>query len=108
MIGQAGTANEAAAAAGVPVVAFERERDRKTAWYRMRQHGLLGRCARGLPGDVASAAAGLGALLDDAPRRATMGAHGRERMGAPGGARAIARAVVEAIDDGDGRVAGGV
>ncbi len=97
VIGQAGTANEAAAAAGLPVVAFERERDRKTAWYRMRQHGLLGGALEVLPGDVASASAGLGALLDDAPRRVAMGAHGRERMGAPGGARAIARALIEAL-----------
>ena len=52
-MGQAGTANEAAAAAGVPVVAFERDRDRKTAWYRMRQHGLLGEALAVLPGDLA-------------------------------------------------------
>jgi uncharacterized protein (TIGR03492 family) len=91
--GQAGTANEAAAAA----VAFERERDRKTAWYRMRQHGLLGEALEVLPGDLQSAASGLRALLDDAPRRARMGEHGRERMGGPGGARAIAQAMVESL-----------
>jgi len=90
VMGQAGTANEAAAAAGVPVVAFERNRDRKTTWYRMRQHGLLGDALAVLPGDPAQAAAGLNELLDDAPRRAMMGALGRERMGAPGGAHAIA------------------
>lgn len=95
VMGQAGTANEAAAAAGVPVVAFERDRDRKTAWYRMRQHGLLGEALVVLPGDPARAAAGVSALLEDAPRRARMGALGRERMGGPGGARAIARDIVE-------------
>ncbi len=95
VMGQAGTANEAAAAAGVPVIAFERDRDRKTAWYRMRQHGLLGEALEVLPGDLAQAAAGVSALLDDAPRRARMGAQGRERMGGPGGAHAIARDVVE-------------
>jgi uncharacterized protein (TIGR03492 family) len=95
VMGQAGTANEAAAAAGVPVVAFERDRDRKTAWYRMRQHGLLGEALAVLPGDPPRAAAGVAALLEDAPRRARMGALGRERMGGPGGARAIARDVVE-------------
>lgn len=94
VIGQAGTANEAAAAAGVPVVAFERERDRKGAWYRMRQHGLLGEALAVLPGDLPSAAQGLAALLDDPQRRTAMGAHGRERMGAPGGARAIAQTLV--------------
>ena len=42
VLGQAGTANEAAAAAGVPVVAFERDGGRKMRWYRRRQRGLLG------------------------------------------------------------------
>ena len=97
VMGQAGTANEAAAAAAVPVVAFERDRDRKTAWYRMRQHGLLGEALAVLPGDLTQAAAGVSALLDDAPRRARMGAHGRERMGGPGGARAIAYDLVERL-----------
>ena len=97
VIGQAGTANEAAAAAGVPIVAFERDRDRKTAWYRMRQHGLLGEALLVLPGDPAQAAAGVGELLDDPARRTSMGALGRERMGAPGGAHAIARSIVEAV-----------
>ena len=94
VMGQAGTANEAAAAAGVPVIAFERDSDRKTAWYRMRQHGLLGEALLVLPGDIAQASAGVDALLDDTPRRARMGAQGRERMGGPGGARAIARDLV--------------
>ena len=97
VVGQAGTANEAAAAAGVPVVAFELERDRKTTWYRMRQHGLLGDALAVLPGEPAQAAAELRALLDNASRRAAMGAQGRERMGGPGGALAIARAIDERL-----------
>jgi len=32
VLGQAGTANEAAAAGGVPVIAFERDRDRRARW----------------------------------------------------------------------------
>jgi uncharacterized protein (TIGR03492 family) len=96
VIGQAGTANEAAAAAGVPVVAFERSRDRKSAWYRMRQHGLLGEALAIFSGDADVASAQLAGLLDDVPRRARMGATGRERMGGPGGARAIARAIAGA------------
>jgi hypothetical protein len=81
----------------VPVVAFERDRARKSAWYRMRQHGLLGDALVVLPGDLTHAADGVRALLDDAPRRARMGALGRERMGGPGGARAIARDLVERL-----------
>ncbi len=95
VIGQAGTANEAAAAAGIPVVAFELAADRKTAWYRMRQHGLLGEALTVLPADVDVAANGVLDLLENESRRARMGAAGRARMGAPGGAAAIARAIVE-------------
>lgn len=87
-IGQAGTANEAAAAAGVPVVAFERGRDRKNAWYRKRQSGLLGDALAVFDGD--GAVAGVRDLLRDPARRARMGAIGRERMGPPGGARRVA------------------
>lgn len=97
VIGQAGTANEAAAAAGVPVVAFELGNDRKTAWYRMRQHGLLGDALAVFSGDRTQAAQQVGALLDDQARRTAMGAIGRERMGSSGGARAIAHALVESL-----------
>jgi uncharacterized protein (TIGR03492 family) len=94
VIGQAGTANEAAAAAGVPVVAFELGKDRKTAWYRMRQHGLLGDALAVLPGSLPEAVRGVNDLLADTARRVRMAQVGRERMGSPGGARAIARAIV--------------
>lgn len=94
VIGQAGTANEAAAAAGIPVVALELGHDRKTAWYRMRQHGLLGEALRVVPGQPQQAAREIGALLDDAALRNRMGMTGRERMGPRGGAAAIAQAIV--------------
>lgn len=97
VIGQAGTANEAAAAAGVPVVAFELGKDRKTAWYRMRQHGLLGEALEVIPGEDDTAVRGVNALLDDAPRRVRMAHVGRERMGAPGGSKAIAAAILERL-----------
>lgn len=96
VIGQAGTANEAAAAAGIPVVAFERGADRKTAWYRMRQRRLLGDALAVVSGEPKRAAAELSALLDDSQRRVRMSSAGRASMGAPGGALAIARAVVQA------------
>jgi uncharacterized protein (TIGR03492 family) len=95
VLGQAGTANEAAAAAGVPVAAIERKHDRKSAWYRMRQRGLLGDALALLPGDSAIAAAGVATLLDDGALRDRMSRAGRERMGAAGGSRAIAAAVLE-------------
>lgn len=89
VLGQAGTANEAAAAAGVPVVAFER-RAGKVEWYRRRQQGLLGGALVVLPAETRAAAAAVAALLDDPARRARIAAEGRARMGAAGGARRIA------------------
>lgn len=93
VLGQAGTANEAAAAAGVPVVAFERDADRKGRWYRRRQRGLLTGALAVFPGRLREAVAGVSALLDDPARRRSMGEIGRARMGAPGGARRIAERI---------------
>ena len=93
-LGQAGTANEAAAAGGVPVVALELDDDRRSGWYRMRQEKLLGGGMLVVPGETGAAADVIGALLRDSARRAQMGAIGRERMGAAGGAAAIAEAIV--------------
>jgi hypothetical protein len=94
-IGQAGTANEAAAASGVPVVALELAGDRRTGWYRMRQERLLGPAMLVVPGETSAAADAIVALLGDPARLARMGAAGVERMGGAGGAAAIARAVVD-------------
>lgn len=94
-VGQSGTANEAAAAQGIPVVALELDDAARDAWYRKRQVGLLGDALAIAPGEPERAADVLAALLADDARRARMGAVGRARMGGPGGARAIAQAVVE-------------
>jgi uncharacterized protein (TIGR03492 family) len=93
LLGQAGTANEAAAAAGVPVIAFEQDRDRKARWYRQRQRGLLGGAMAVLPGDVVQAAGGVREILADETRRQAMSEAGRARMGAPGGAGRIAECI---------------
>jgi len=93
VLGQAGTANEASAAVGVPIVAFERERDRQTQWYRRRQRGLLRDALAVVPGRLPEAVSALRALLDDEPRRRHMSEVGRARMGEPGGARRIAQCV---------------
>ncbi len=97
VLGQAGTANEIAAAAGVPVVAFERRKDRKRLWYRRRQSALLGDALIVLPNELSAAIAETRDLLADPPRLARMAAIGRERMGPSGGARRIAERIV-AID----------
>jgi hypothetical protein len=94
-IGQSGTANEAAAAQGVPVVALELDDAPRDAWYRKRQMGLLGDALLIVPGEPARAGDAVAGLLADEGRRARMAAVGQERMGGPGGARAIAQAVAE-------------
>lgn len=95
VLGQAGTANEAAAAAALPVVAFEREADRRSSWYRRRQRGLLGEALAVLPARLNDAARGVGEILDDPARRDRMGATGRSRMGTPGASRRIAERIAE-------------
>jgi tetraacyldisaccharide 4'-kinase len=94
VLGQAGTANEAAAACGLPVVALELGDDRASTWYRMRQSRLLGDALLVVPGDAAHAAEAVAALLHDEGRLAHMSRVGRERMGGTGGAAAIASAIV--------------
>ncbi|MGH7714419.1 MAG: hypothetical protein ACREML_00335 [Vulcanimicrobiaceae bacterium] len=94
-LGQAGTANEAAAAAGVPVVALA-DGARKEDWYRMRQRKLLDGALAIVPSDAQLAAHEILALIDDPARRGEMAACGHERMGDPGGAVAIARAILAA------------
>jgi len=89
VLGQAGTANEAAASAGVPVIAFE-----GGGWYRSRQAALLGGALRILPRDAESGARRIVHLLEDPAERAAMARTGRERLGAPGAAARIAETIV--------------
>lgn len=93
VLGQAGTANEAAAAGGVPVVAFEPASEKKQNWYRKRQAGLLGEALLIAQRDVEPAARSVRDILADGERRAKMAAAGKARMGGPGGARAIAERI---------------
>jgi uncharacterized protein (TIGR03492 family) len=93
VLGQAGTANEAAAAGAVPVIAFDRGVDREHSWYRRRQKRLLGDALTVLHDDRPSAARYVIALLADPPRRAQLGAIGASRMGGPGGSRRIAECI---------------
>lgn len=97
VLGQAGTANEAAAARGIPVVAFRRENERKTPWYRMRQIGLLGAAMIVVNARPEIAADDVLSLMGDEHRRARMAAAGRERMGAPGGAALVAGAIAALV-----------
>ena len=98
VLGQAGTANEAAAARGIPVVAFARAGEARAPWYRMRQIGLLGDAMIVASADPSQAAAQVVALLRDPQRRERMGEAGRERMGAPGAAASIAARIAALVN----------
>lgn len=97
VLGQAGTANEAAAAMGIPVVAFARAGEARAPWYRMRQIGLLGDALLVASADSEHAAAQVTELLNDPARRERMGSIGRARMGAPGASGAIATRIAELV-----------
>ena len=97
VLGQAGTGNEQAAAFGVPVIALDDARAGASAWYRMRQGRLLGDALVLVPEAPDRAAAAIASLLGDPVRLASMARAGRARMGAPGGASAIASALAEVV-----------
>ncbi|MDQ6766453.1 MAG: lipid-A-disaccharide synthase-related protein [Candidatus Eremiobacteraeota bacterium] len=92
VLGQAGTANEQAAGCGKPVIAAVQpgEAPEKMHWYRMRQKRLLGDALLVLPAQPQLFAAEVVRLIDDSQRMLHMSAVGRERMGRPGGASAVA------------------
>jgi uncharacterized protein (TIGR03492 family) len=96
VLGQAGTANEQAAACGVPVVALDP--GGRLDWYRKRQRGLLGEALALVPSEPEAGSAVLADLLADDARLARMAAAGRERMGGSGGAAAIAGAILEIVE----------
>lgn len=97
VLGQAGTANEAAAAMGIPVIAFARGGERRVPWYRMRQIGLLGEAMIVASAEPRAAASEVRAVLHDPARRERMGSVGRERMGPPGAASSIAAQLVQLV-----------
>jgi uncharacterized protein (TIGR03492 family) len=96
VLGQAGTANEQAAACGVPVVALQGPG--RLDWYRIRQRGLLGEALTLIPSEPERGAAALAALLADPARLARMAAAGRSRIGGAGGARAVSGAVLQLLE----------
>lgn len=94
VVGQAGTANEQAAALGIPVIALDDAGARSGAWYRMRQRRLLGDAFALVSAEPRAGANALADLLGDPERMAAMGRAGRARMGRAGGADAIAAAIL--------------
>jgi uncharacterized protein (TIGR03492 family) len=95
VLGQAGTANEQAAALGLPVIALGVAGAESEDWYRMRQRRLLGDALLLVPPEPELGAAAIAGLLGDERRLEDMRAAGRARMGGRGGAAAIARELLE-------------
>lgn len=89
-LGTAGTANEQAAARGVPVVSFALP-PHYTPAYLANQKRLLGEALTVTAADPPAVAAAVERLMVDAPLRARAARAGRQRMGAPGGSDAIVR-----------------
>lgn len=92
VLGQAGTANEQAAGAGRPVVAFDFEyyRNGKPSWYRWRQKKLLGKALEVVKPNGESVARTAVQILKSRSLYEAMAAFGRERMGVPGACSKIA------------------
>lgn len=93
VLGQAGTANEQAAGAGVPVVAYDARSQGSLRWYRKRQVGLLGDAVKVVAKDLDAVVGELDLLLAEPAERQRRGAIGRERMGEAGGSQRMAEAI---------------
>jgi uncharacterized protein (TIGR03492 family) len=95
VLGQAGTANEQAAGAGVPVVAFDQRGEKGLRWYRKRQKGLLGEAVKVVPQTLDSVVEELAQLLSDPAERERRGQIGRQRMGPAGGTQRMADVICQ-------------
>lgn len=95
VIGLAGTASEQAVGLGKPVIAFPGRGPQFTERFAAAQKRLLGEAISLVARDPEVVAEELWAILTDESRRKRMAAVGRERMGEPGGARAIAIQIKE-------------
>ena len=93
-LGQAGTANEQAAGAGVPVVAYDSRAGKGLRWYRKRQKGLLGEAVSVVPHDLQRISQELYELLTNEAERERRARIGIERMGPFGGTQRMAEVIV--------------
>ncbi len=95
VLGLAGTANEQAAGLGKPVVAFPGSGPQTTARRFREQHRLLGDALAFCPDYPQGVVKEVLCLFADENERLRRGAVGREHMGEPGGAKAIAEYLFE-------------
>jgi uncharacterized protein (TIGR03492 family) len=95
ILGLAGTGNEQAVGLGKPVVAFVGRGTQFTAKFVKTQQKLLGESVRVVPREPETVAREILHILTDQALRERMAVVGRERMGEPGGAQRIARAIAK-------------
>ena len=95
VIGMAGTANEQAAGMGRPVVSFVGAGAQTTPSRMIDQERLLGGAAAYISDFPEGVSREISYLLAHPEERARRGAIGRERMGAPGGAKKIAEFLMQ-------------
>lgn len=93
VLGMAGAAHEQAAGLGKPIVAFPGRGSQFTAAFLREQARLLGDALVAVE-SVEEASRAAAALLRDPAERDRRGRIGRERQGGPGGAAAIAQALL--------------
>lgn len=102
VVGMAGTANEQAIGLGIPLITVPSSGVQGERYVRMKME-YFGDAAVAVPREPEAIGREIGALLADAARQAQMAAAGRERMGRPGASNAIAREVLRALDESNGR-----
>ncbi len=95
VLGLAGTGNEQAAGLGKPVVAFPGRGPQFSEKFAQMQKRLLGEAVSLVAREPRVVAQEILNILTNADRREQMGKVGRERMGEPGGAKAIALQIKE-------------
>lgn len=106
VLGTAGTASEVAAAHGRPIVAFAGPGPQFTRYFAARQKDLLGDAMVLCDRDPAAIGQAVLAVLADEALRARAAAAGRERIGEPGGARAIGDILRSRLANGEDRSPG--
>ena len=97
VLGQAGTANEQAAALGKPIVAFKK--GKRLSWYRWRQLKLLGEAVRVVEPDPRAISRAVLEILENPEIYQRMSLAGKEAMGEPGGATRIAETLLKILNE---------
>ncbi len=96
VLGQAGTANEQAAALGKPIIAYSKTYP-KLSWYRWRQVRLLGEAVRVVPPEKLAETVKF--ILENPKVYSEMSRAGREAMGTENGAKNIGQRINRLLEE---------